>query len=128
LGKLEFSSRQLSVGYLRVDIVAGTRSRGQRLGQIHLRKSFCDLAILSVYGHPRFARMNRLTLIDVHGLDVPVDSRARRHNMGVDLCIVSVFARESIPGEIAACDDKYYHGRDCRILLRRIFDCRSKLA
>jgi hypothetical protein len=32
--------------------------------------------------------------------------------MAVDLCIVSVFVLESVPGEIAPCDDNYYHSRD----------------
>src|ERR1700677_83477 len=72
-------------------VVAGTRSYEKRLGQIHLRKFFRDLLILSINGHYRFASMNQLPLIDVHGFDVSVDSRAYRHNMAVDLCIVSVF-------------------------------------
>ena len=55
--------------------------------------------------------MNQLTLIDIHGLDVAVDSRAQRHSMVVDLCIVSVFVLESIPAEIPSCDDEY---DDCR--------------
>src|SRR5580700_8145783 len=94
-----------------VVVLVGTRSCEQRLGKIHLRKFFRDLVILIVYGHHRLARMNQLTLIDVHGLDLPIDSRAQRHYMAVDLCIVSVFVLE-IPGEIAACQDKYYPSRD----------------
>ena len=85
----------------------GTRSCGQRLGQIHLRKFFRDLVMLSVYGRYRFVSMNQVTLIDIHGLDVPVDSRAQRHNMAVDLCIVNVFVLERIPFKMATCDDKY---------------------
>src|SRR5580704_7754380 len=112
LRKLDFPSRHLGVGYLHVGVVVGTRSCGQRLGQIYLRKFFRDFVILSVYGHYRFASMNQLTLIDVDGLDVPVDSRAQRHDIAVDLCIVSVFVLESIPVEIATCDDKYYHSQN----------------
>jgi len=70
--------------------------------------------ILGDDGHRRFARMNQLTLIDVHGLDVAVDSRAPRHNMAVDLCIDSAFVLESIPGEIADCDEKFDQRRDCQ--------------
>jgi hypothetical protein len=80
--------------------------------QVCLLKFFRDLVILSVYGHYRFVSMNQLLLINVRGLDVPVDSRAQRLNMAVDLCIVSVFVLERIPFEIATCDDKYYHSQD----------------
>ena len=67
--------------------------------------------ILGADGHQRFARFNQLTLIDLHALDAPVDLRAQRHSVAVDLCIVSVFVPESIPGEIAACDEKCDHHR-----------------
>jgi hypothetical protein len=42
--------------------------------------------------------------------------------MAVDLCIVSVFVLESIPGEIAACDDKYDHSRDYQDSFAADFD------
>src|SRR5580693_668817 len=96
---------------MHVIVVAGTGSCEQRLGKIHLRKFFRDLVILIVYGHHRLARMYQLTLIDVHGLDLPIDSRAQRHYMAVDLLIVSGFVLE-IPSEIAACNDKYSRSRD----------------
>jgi hypothetical protein len=32
--------------------------------------------------------------------------------MAIDLCVVSVFEVQRIPGEIAACEDKYHHSQD----------------
>jgi hypothetical protein len=34
--------------------------------------------------------------------------------MAFDLCTVSVFVVESIPGELAARDGECYHSRDCQ--------------
>jgi hypothetical protein len=41
----------------------------------------------------------------------------------VELCIVSVFVLESIPGEIAAGDDKHDHSRDYQDSFAADFDC-----